>query len=782
MRVFRDMKLGVKLPIYIAVPTLILVVTAGALQLSQSRSTMLHEHHNAFAALIKSEGEAVERWLQDIERDVYALSESYATHSAINDFRTAWLALGDNAGDVLRKLYSTDNPHPKEEKDRLDKASDGSAWSNEHGRHHEGMRAYQKARGYYDLFLFDTEGNMVYSVHKADDFARNVETGKYRDTGLADAYRAAMKAQKGEVSISPIEPYEPSGNKPEMFVSVPVYEYGKRVGVVAIEVPLSRLKQILKPADLLGETGLTYLVNAEGFALSPSPHEGGFKVLDKLPDSPQLQAALAGETAAFDGVRGISGNTVTANSSVVKTPSGEIWGIVLEMDEVEANAGLNALVKTSLMELSVIALLVIGLAVFLGRTISKRVSGIGKSMARTAAFKYSDKVEGSHVSDEIGEMAKTLEQLNARLSEAAADQERAAEAQIKNKEEVDLLSDTLVEVAGGDFRKSLTDGFPDSHAALAQRVGGAVANLAGGITQVKESSFNIRKGAEEISHAADDLSTRTESQAATLEQTAAALEEVTASVKSAVETVQNVENTASSARQQAEKSGEMVQTTIAAMKEIADSSTHISQIIGVIDDIAFQTNLLALNAGVEAARAGEAGRGFAVVASEVRALAQRSSDAALEIKTLIESSEKHVERGVTLVDDTGAALVDIVRRVSDIAGLVSGIAKSSEEQSLALSEINTGMVELDKVTQSNAAMVEETTAASHMLLGDSRKLAGHVEAFKIDNDQSDAAVASAPQTAPLEPSAGPDISSMWEDQGEASEPAPMAANAKWDDF
>jgi len=218
------------------------------------------------------------------------------------------------------------------------------------------------------------------------------------------------------------------------------------------------------------------------------------------------------------------------------------------------------------------------------------------------------------------------------------------------------------------------------------------------------------------------------------------------------------------------------------MKEIADSSTHISQIIGVIDDIAFQTNLLALNAGVEAARAGEAGRGFAVVASEVRALAQRSSDAALEIKTLIESSEKHVERGVTLVDDTGEALVDIVRRVSDIAGLVSGIAKSSEEQSLALSEINTGMVELDKVTQSNAAMVEETTAASHMLLGDSRKLAGHVETFKIDNDQPDTAVASAPQAAPLEPSAGPDISSMWEDQGEASEPAPMAANAKWDDF
>ncbi len=778
MKLFRNMKLGVKLPLFIAVPTIAFVVVAGAFQLNQSRSTMLHEHHAAYQALIDDRGEAVELWLHDVEKDIVALSDSFATHQAIQDFSIAWDALGPTAGDTLRQHYITDNPHSKDQKDELDFAKDGSAWSAEHARHHVGMRSYQKARGYYDLFLFDTSGNMVYSVHKADDFGRSVTTGKYKDSGLADAYRAAMKAEAGSVAMTPIAPYAPSGGKPEMFVSTPVFEHGKKVGVVAIEVPLSRVKKILGHAPLLGESGHIYLVNGEGFALSESRHEGGFKTLDKLPENEQITAALNGETRAFDGIVGLSGNLVTANSSSVKIPTGEKWGIVLEMDEVEANAGLNALVRTSVIELGVVAVLIMGLAVLIGRGISGRVVRLAQGMARTAAYEYAHPVPGTEVQDEIGEMAKSLEALNSRLAAAAQDQAEAAAAQEKNKQEVALLSTTLVDVAGGDFRDSVTAEFPDAHRELATRVGGAVAKLAGGISEVKGASYSIRKGAEEISHAADDLSTRTESQAATLEQTAAALEEVTASVKSAVDSVQNVENTAASARTQAEASGEVVQSTIKAMQEIAESSTHISQIIGVIDDIAFQTNLLALNAGVEAARAGEAGRGFAVVASEVRGLAQRSSDAALEIKTLIEGSEKQVGRGVTLVDETGVALTNIVERVSHIAELVSGIAKSSEEQSIALSEINTGMVQLDKVTQSNAAMVEQTTAASHLLLSDSNKLASHVEGFKIDA----APAAAAPVAAAVEaPSAGPDLGAMWADDA-SPEPVAQAANSKWDDF
>ncbi|MDO6758562.1 methyl-accepting chemotaxis protein, partial [Phaeobacter inhibens] len=170
------------------------------------------------------------------------------------------------------------------------------------------------------------------------------------------------------------------------------------------------------------------------------------------------------------------------------------------------------------------------------------------------------------------------------------------------------------------------------------------------------------------------------------------------SVKSAAEGARSVESIMQEAKQEAETSGEVVQSAVSAMTEIEQSSTHISQIISVIDDIAFQTNLLALNAGVEAARAGEAGKGFAVVASEVRALAQRSSDAAMEIKTLIGDSTKQVERGVDLVGKTGDALQGIVERVSHISQLVSGIATGASEQSTGLHEINTGVTQLDQVT------------------------------------------------------------------------------------
>ncbi|MGR4862191.1 methyl-accepting chemotaxis protein [Caulobacter sp. LARHSG274] len=266
----------------------------------------------------------------------------------------------------------------------------------------------------------------------------------------------------------------------------------------------------------------------------------------------------------------------------------------------------------------------------------------------------------------------------------------------------------------------------------------AAGTLESTMSAISASTGSVGGGAQEIAKASSDLSRRTEQQAASLEETAAALDEITATVKRSAEGAKQAFGAASQARADAQRSGEIVREAVSAMDAIEGSSRQITQIIGVIDEIAFQTNLLALNAGVEAARAGDAGRGFAVVAQEVRALAQRSAEAAKEIKTLIATSSAHVERGVKLVGDTGEALGGIAAKVAEIDGLISGIAASSHEQATGLAEVNIAVNQMDQVTQQNAAMVEEATAAAGNLSNESRELSRLVGQFRTGAQRSSA--------------------------------------------
>ena len=306
---------------------------------------------------------------------------------------------------------------------------------------------------------------------------------------------------------------------------------------------------------------------------------------------------------------------------------------------------------------------------------------------------------------------------------------------------VDELRRGLSALAEGDLTEVLETPFSDELDQLRVDYNLACGKLTEAIALLITATEKIGSGASEIAEASDNLARRTETQAATLEQTAAALDEMTSSVRSTAGGAGEADKAVLTARGDAEASGNIVHETVSAMAE------QISRIIGVIDDIAFQTNLLALNAGVEAARAGEAGRGFAVVASEVRNLAQRSSEAAKEIKALISASSGHVGRGVKLVNQTGEALGTIVTSVAHISDLVSSIATASAEQSNGIGEINTGVSQLDRVTQQNAAMVEESTAASHALRQEADALTGLVRRFRIERESG-----STPQCPPRDQS------------------------------
>jgi methyl-accepting chemotaxis protein len=307
------------------------------------------------------------------------------------------------------------------------------------------------------------------------------------------------------------------------------------------------------------------------------------------------------------------------------------------------------------------------------------------------------------------------------------ERQRAAEEQ---EEVVANLAESLKRMAQGDLTARISAQFLGRYAQIKDDFNAAIDSLREAMSGITATTGGLRAGADEISSASDDLSRRTEQQAASLEQTAAALDEITATVKRSAEGAKQASSAASGARTDAARSGEVMRDAVSAMGEIEQSSGQITQIIGVIDEIAFQTNLLALNAGVEAARAGEAGRGFAVVAQEVRALAQRSAEAAKEIKTLIASSTAQVERGVKLVGDTGQALTGIVTKIAEIDVLISEIATSSQEQATGLNEVNTAVNQMDQVTQQNAAMVEEATAAAANLKTEAAELASLVARFQ----------------------------------------------------
>ena len=416
--------------------------------------------------------------------------------------------------------------------------------------------------------------------------------------------------------------------------------------------------------------------------------------------------------------------------------------------EAQAAASRTALIATIVGLISALVIAVI--AGFVAtRSIVRPIFTMIGYMQKLMAGDTDIKVASAERKDEFGKMGQAIVafrdaaiekvrvEQEAIANRSMSEQERAEREAEKAREAAEdaqaigALGQGLSAMSNGDLTYRIEIDFNPKTAQLKADFNAAISQLQQAVSVVVNNVSGIRSGAGEISQAADDLSRRTEQQAASLEETAAALDEITATVNKTASGARQASDVVQAARGDAEKSGIIVRDAVQAMTAIEGSSTQINQIIGVIDEIAFQTNLLALNAGVEAARAGEAGRGFAVVASEVRALAQRSAEAAKEIKTLISASTGQVGSGVKLVGETGEALQRIVDRVAEIDSLVTEIAASAQEQAVGLAQVNTAVNQMDQVTQQNAAMVEQSTAASHSLAQEAESLQASVAQFRV---------------------------------------------------
>ncbi|MDX2202086.1 MAG: methyl-accepting chemotaxis protein [Hyphomicrobiaceae bacterium] len=480
------------------------------------------------------------------------------------------------------------------------------------------------------------------------------------------------------------------------------------------------------------------------------------------------------------------------------------WGIVIGtgvyIDDLQATQR-AAMWQAAVVTLALFAAM--GLAVFfIANRISAPLRRLATAMQEVMQGRSATVTGDAARNDEIGDMARAVAKFQeanaakAALEREAAEQRRIADEERRRREDekaweaeraqhtISALGEGLNRLAQGDLLCRIDTPFEERAEKLRLDFNAAVEKLKQTMLGVVSSTEAISTGTYEISTAADDLSRRTEQQAATLEETAAALDQITTTVKKSAEGATHAREVVSTAKVDAETGGKVVRNAVEAMSGIEKSSQQIGQIIGVIDEIAFQTNLLALNAGVEAARAGEAGRGFAVVASEVRALAQRSADAAKEIKGIISASAEQVAEGVDLVGQTGKSLERIMVQVNEIYAVMGELAVGAQEQATSLSQINTAINDMDGVTQRNAAMVEQSTAASHTLSQEASKLSGLIGQFQVGaagSKPARAARAPAPAPAVRKPAqAKPRL--VANNAPASKKPAAAAAGEEWQDF
>jgi len=731
-------RISFKLPAFLLGFMLLAFTTSFILSQQNLKDTSISMAREQAKTIMDGRQFALDGWLSAIRSDVLATAINGTTSRGIVTLNQAWGKLGANPTDSLQSAYIDQNPHPLGQRHLLDRSERDGNYHFLHSKLHPNFRLLMLENDYYDIFLFNLEGDTLYTVFKEQDFATNMNSGPFQDTGLARAFQQAKNGTVGQVYFEDFAPYEPSGFDPAAFVAAPVADgQGKIIGVVAFQISVARLNRIINSDIGLGRTGQFILIGQNGLSWVPSRFEDGFDSLESIKQTVTVQQAIDGLESTVQKVLGQHDKMVLSVADTVDFFD-QKWVLSYERDLAEVmEYASTALVQQSWFA-AIGMVLVSLLSLWFARTLSCPIRTLTKTMTAVSEGDLGAEVHAAKRSDEIGDIGRALVSFKNKLldaKEAELDRVRLQDAQ---NEIVQSLSGAMQTLASCDLSQTLTTSFGPEHDQLRENYNRSINTLGEVITAVKDATSNINTRVEGLNASSEDLAQRTAAQASTLEQTSAALNSMVSSVSSAAQNIREMAKVMDETRVVADQSGDVVKQAVAAMTEIEGSSAKVSQFIGLIDDIAFQTNLLALNAGVEAARAGEKGRGFAVVAAEVQVLAQKSSHAASEIKDLIQGSSKNVEVGVQLVGQAGGALQKIVDRIQTVSALVGDISVSAEAQSIGLSEINQGVGELELVTQKNVAMVSDVKVANRTLKDDVIRLDGMVKKFKLSHSVTSA--------------------------------------------